>query len=67
MTLWESTEPLRREGREAFLNGKSVYANPHKLSSVDAHAWRQGYVAAQEEAEIAEQEATGHFRDRLAT
>jgi hypothetical protein len=61
------TDDVKREGREAFLNGKTVYANPHTPSTIAAVYWRKGFLAAQEEAEIAEQEASGHFRDRLAT
>jgi hypothetical protein len=39
MSLSSEVEPIRREGREAFLNGKNVYANPYPSSSVDAYAW----------------------------
>jgi hypothetical protein len=67
MTLLDEVEPIRREGREAYLNGKSAYANPYPASSIDAVMWRKGWIGAQEEEEKAEQEATGHFRDRLAT
>ena len=55
------------EGRVAFANGDPLASCPYSKAQgsptrVRAIAWISAYRAAQAEAEIAEQEADGHFR-----
>lgn len=58
------------EGRAAYAAGQPInslpYSNAQGSSTrVQAIAWLRGYREAQSEAEIAEQEVAGHFRDNV--
>lgn len=62
-------EQAELDGAAAYREGQDLRAVPYRMHQgsperIFGFAWRRGFLAAQGQAEIEEQEAAGHFRDR---